>query len=146
MNPNFTSLNIGREVSSLYFVEDWVDSWYDHTNRIMVTTWFNLSSSIHYRKSYLIQLEAAKIFKPKGFIVDTSKAYGVPYPEDHHWLVTNIFPEAKKLNLRFIINIFPRNSIAKTGVKSALDSGKKFDFDIIEMQSFEEALNFIKSN
>jgi hypothetical protein len=134
------------KISSLYFAEDWVDSWYDHTNDVIVTTWFNLSTKVHYRKSYQVQLEAAKKYGPKALIIDTSRAFGVPHPEDHKWLVNTVFPEAKKLNLQFIINIFPRNSIAKTGVKTVIDSGKKHEFNILQMPTLDDAYSFLKSN
>ncbi|MES2678684.1 MAG: hypothetical protein V4635_02310 [Bacteroidota bacterium] len=138
--------NIGSKITSLYFAEDWIDSWYDHTNKVIVTTWFNLSTNIHYRKSYLAKLEAAKNYRPRALIIDTSRAFGVPYPEDQRWLITTVFPEAKKLDLECIINIFPKNSIAKTGVKTMLDFGKKFNLPIIEKASLEDALDFLKSN
>jgi hypothetical protein len=134
------------KITSLYFAEDWVDTWYDHSNNVIVTTWFNLSTNIHYRKSYLTSLRAAKKFHPKALIIDTSKAFGVPYPEDHKWLISTIFPQAKKLQLQFIINVFPKNLIAKSGVKSIIDYGKKFSFNIIDMPSFELAYDFIKSH
>jgi hypothetical protein len=137
---------IGKKITSLYFAEDWVDSWYDHTDNIVVTTWFNFSTSIHYRKSYEVQLEAAKNYRPRALIVDTSNAFGIPYPEDHKWLTTTIFPEAKKLNMEFIINIFPKNSITKMAVKSVINSGEKSDLRIIEMPTLEDAYNFIKSH
>lgn len=137
---------IGKNITSLYFAEDWVDSWYDHTNNVIVTTWFNLSTDIHYRKSYEVLLEAAKHYKPRALIVDTSNAFGVPYPEDQKWLTTTMLPEAKKLNMEFIINIFPKNSITKVAVKNIINSGKKTDFFIIEMQTLEEAYDFIKSH
>lgn len=136
---------IGDKVTSLYFVEDWIDSWYDHNNNVIVTTWFNLSTKVHYRSSYLAQLEAAKKYKPKALIIDTSKAFGVPHPEDQKWLISSVFPEAEKLKLKFIINIFPTNSIARTGVKTMIDHSKAFNFNTIIMPSFEEAFSFIQA-
>jgi hypothetical protein len=138
-------MKIGSNISSLYFADDWVDSWYDHTNRVIVTTWFDLSTNEHYRAVYLAKLAAAKKFQPKALIIDTSKAFGRAHPENHKWLVAHVLPEVKKLGIPFIINIFPDNLITRTGVKSIIDTGKDLAFDIIMLHSLEHAYEYIRS-
>src|SRR4051812_21210223 len=85
INKRTMPVKFGHNITSLYFAEDWVDSWYDHTDKVIVMTWFNLSNNIHYRQSYLAQLEASRKYQPRALIIDTSKAHGLVHPDDHEW-------------------------------------------------------------
>ncbi|MES2760865.1 MAG: hypothetical protein V4677_01610 [Bacteroidota bacterium] len=129
----------------LYNVDNWVDTWYDTDMQIVFVKWFNFTSGIHVRKSCEAQLEALKKFKATIIIADASQAIGMPYPEDQDWFESTLYPESKRLGLKLIISIMPKNTIAKIGARNWNNSGTDSGLNYIEVDSMDKALLYLKT-
>jgi hypothetical protein len=129
----------------VYHAEKFVTSWIDDEKKIMVVKTFNLNLSHHAKTLLEANLKALEEFKPKYIILDKSVATGLQDPKQEEiWLRTTLFPEYKKRGLRSVINIFPKNPIARVGTKNWLDIGKEFGFEFLELPGIEEAYLYIQ--
>jgi hypothetical protein len=136
---------VKEKISSLYSAESWVDTRYYHDKKIIVVKWYNYTTAIHVRKSLEAQIKAMEEYGAIAVIVDSSVAVGVPYPEDYQWFTTTLYPECKRLGLEIVLNIFPKNAIARIASKNWQALGAKFDLRFIEMPDVETSFRFMES-
>lgn len=130
--------------SILYYAESCVDSWYDHEANAIIAKWFDLTTKIHMIKAIEIHLETIEKYKPVAAICDFGEARGIPYPEVHEWVKNTLFTEAQKRGIRYVINILPKNPIARIGIKNWQDLGQECHFNMLDASSVEEALEYVK--
>jgi hypothetical protein len=129
--------------TNIYNEEGWVDTWYESINNTVVSKWYKFTTPIHVRKSCEAQMKAVEQYKVKAAIVDSSQAEGVPYLEDQKWFEDVLFPKFQILGVKAVITVLPNNALTRLGVKTWLNTGKKFGMEFIEVATYEDANKYV---
>jgi hypothetical protein len=126
--------------TSLYFVEDYVDIWFDHEHNILVLKCFNLTTRQHIQIAGNIHIKAIEQYGTKAVILDMGIAKGSFYPNEWEYFMKTLFPQAQKKGVRVCFFILPKNPITAISARRFMEMGKQFDRIFIEVVSKEEAV------
>lgn len=135
--------------TKIYSIPEKLDVYWVPEVKAIHDAWINYAVQLsEFKEAVLVKgLSHAKANQGRAWIVDSSTAKGVFTQEIQNFIGTELFPLFAKNGIKYFITVLPKASaITKMTVKSFSEKVGPNGMKLVEVNSFEDAVSWLKNN